>query len=201
MNLSLRPFFILVAMSAWLALPEAQAQRNRRGTSKELGVQLGTAWYVGDLNPGNMFRSVSHVTRGGISTATISTRVGLCGPKSSKAESKLGMPTIPNGWQQNGNLHFRNQINEYSLATELNFRDHAVGKPKRQLVPFLFAGFAVYTHDPEGQDVDGDREYWQPLQPMGTEGQGWFEDVPNYLLFGAWPCRMAWVGKATWVPA
>ena len=37
------------------------------------------------------------------------------------------------------------------LATELNFRDHAVGNPKRQLVPFLFAGFAVYTHDPEGQ--------------------------------------------------
>ena len=92
MNLSLRPFFILVAMSAWLALPEAQAQRNRRGTSKELGVQLGTAWYVGDLNPGNMFRSVSHVTRGAFYRHNLNTRWSF-GGSTSKAESKLGMPT------------------------------------------------------------------------------------------------------------
>ena len=44
MNLSLRPFLILIAMLAWVAVPEAQAQRNRRGTSKELGVQLGTTF-------------------------------------------------------------------------------------------------------------------------------------------------------------
>ena len=74
MTLSLRPFLILMAMLAWMAVPEAQAQRNRRGTSKELGVQLVTAWYVGDLNPGNMFRSVSHVTRGGFYRHNLNTR-------------------------------------------------------------------------------------------------------------------------------
>ena len=25
---------------------------------------------------------------------------------------------------------------------------------------------------------------WQPLQPLGTEGQGWFEEVENYLTWG-----------------
>ena len=120
MNLSLRPFFILVAMSAWLALPEAQAQRNRRGTSKELGVQLGTAWYVGDLNPGNMFRSVSHVTRGGFYRHNLNTRWSFRG-QYLQGRIEAWDADHPNGWQQNRNLHFRNQINEYSLATELNF--------------------------------------------------------------------------------
>lgn len=173
------PLWVFTALLSLWSL-DAVAQRNRRGASKELGVQLGTMWYTGDLNPGNLFRSVSHVARGGFYRHNLNTRISFRG------QFMLGSieswdADHPNGWQQQRNLHFRNEIREYSFCTELNYRDHAVGNPKRQLVPFLFGGLAVYTHDPEGQDAYGN---WQPLQPMGTEGQGWFEDVENYLTWG-----------------
>jgi hypothetical protein len=171
---------------------EASAQRNRRGASKELGYQLGAMWYTGDLNPGNMFRGVSHVAQGGYYRHNLNTRISFRG-QFLQGKIEMWDADHPNAWQQDRNLHFRNQINEYSLLTELNYRDHAVGNPKRTMVPFLFAGLAVYTHDPEGQDVYGN---WQPLQPMGTEGQGWFQEVENYLTWGvALPYGLGWKGN------
>ena len=38
----------------------------------------------------------------------------------------------------------------------------------------------------------------QPLQPMGTRAKVGSKTCPTTSR-GAWPCRMAWVGKATWV--
>ena len=190
-----RPFLmslVSIALCFFGVTNECQGQRNRRGASKELGIQLGTAWYVGDLNPGNMLRSMSHLTRGGFYRHNINTRWSVRG-QFLQGRIEAWDDDQSNGWQQNRNLHFRNQINEYSLTTELNFRDHAVGNPKRNLVPFLYAGVAIYTHDPEGQDIYGN---WQPLQPMGTEGQGWFEDVSNYLNWGvAVPYGLGWKGN------
>ena len=181
----------------WLSLlafvaTDGMAQRNRRGASKELGYQLGAMWYMGDLNPGNMFRGLSHLAQGGYYRHNLNTRISFRG-QFMQGKIEAWDADHPNAWQQNRNLHFRNQINEYALLTELNFRDHAVGNPKRTMVPFLFAGLAVYTHDPEGQDVYGN---WQPLQPMGTEGQGWFQDVENYLPWGlAVPYGLGWKGN------
>ena len=95
---------------------QAEAQRNRRGASKEIGYQLGTMWYVGDLNPGNMLRSVSHVTQGGYYRHNLNTRISFRG-QFLHGRIEAWDADHPNGWQQNRNLHFRNQINEYSLAT------------------------------------------------------------------------------------
>ena len=183
---------LLGAAVTFTTSSDAWAQRNRRGASKELGYQLGAMWYTGDLNPGNMFRGLGHVAQGGYYRHNLNTRVSFRG-QFMQGAIEMWDADHPNAWQQERNLHFRNQINEYSLLTELNYRDHAVGNPKRTMVPFLYAGFAVYTHDPEGQDIYGN---WQPLQPMGTEGQGWFQDVENYLTWGvAIPYGVGWKGN------
>ena len=171
---------------------EAHAQRNRRGMSKELGYQAGLMWYTGDLNPSNVFRGLGQFAQGGYYRHNLNTRISIRG-QYMQGRIDAWDSDHPNAWQQRRNLHFRNQINEYALCFELNFRDHAVGNPKRNLVPFLYAGLAVFTHDPEGLDEFGN---WQPLQPMGTEGQGWYLDVEEYLTWGpAIPYGLGWKGN------
>ena len=187
----LLPSTLCLALTFLVVMP-ADAQRNRRGSSKEIGYQLGGIWYTGDLNPSNVFRGTSHMAQGGYYRHNFNTRISFRG-QFMQGLIEMWDADHPNAWQQQRNLHFRNRINEYSFCTELNYRDHAVGTPKRRLVPFLYAGLAVYTHDPEGQDVYGN---WQPLQPLGTEGQGWFEGVENYLTWGvAIPYGIGWKGN------
>ena len=61
----------------------------------------------------------------------------------------------PNAWQQERNLLVVNEIHEYSVMAELNYRDYVVGVPRRRLMPFMMAGIAVYTHDPSSRDQFG----------------------------------------------
>ena len=70
---------------------EASAQRNRRGASKELGYQLGAMWYTGDLNPGNMFRGVSHVAQGGYYRHNLNTRISFRGQFFASANTLLSI--------------------------------------------------------------------------------------------------------------
>ena len=177
-------------------------QFNRRGASREIAFQLGSAWYTGDLNPTNMFRGMSHVSQGAFYRHNLNSRLSIRG-QYLRGMIEMWDADHPNAWQQERNLHFRNDLREYALLGELNYRDHVVGRPMKRMVPFLFAGLAVYTHDPEAQDRLGN---WQPLQPLGTEGKG-FEEVENYLNWGVavpygigikalWvkPCPSSWSG-------
>jgi len=181
-----RPFTSHVALRSTLVVAlmvlglEVSAQFNRRGASKEIAFQLGSAWYTGDLNPTNMFRGMSHVSQGAFYRHNLNSRLSIRG-QYLRGMIEMWDADHPNAWQQERNLHFRNDLREYALLGELNYRDHVVGRPMKRMVPFLFAGLAVYTHDPEAQDRLGN---WQPLQPLGTEGQGWFEGVENYLNWG-----------------
>ncbi len=184
---------VLCALGVIVALQplDAWAQMNRRGGSKEMGYQLGTMWYTGDLNPTNVFRGSAHVAQGLYYRQNINARVCVRG-QYMQGTIEMWDADHPNLWQQQRNLHFRNEISEYALFVELNYRNHVVGQPTSRVVPFMYSGLAVYAHDPEGQDDFGN---WQPLQPLGTEGQGWFQDVEPYLLGGvALPFGIGWKG-------
>ena len=107
----------------------------RRGSSKELGYQLGTMWYLGDVNPNNLFRSISHSAQGVYFRYNVNPRVSV------RAQYIQGTVEVfdanhPNAHQQRRDLGFFNLVNEVSFTTEVNFRDHVVGNPKRRLVPF-----------------------------------------------------------------
>ena len=181
---------VWMVVVAWPGV--AEAQLNRRGSSKELGYQLGTMWYVGDLNPSNVLRGTHHVAQGVYYRHNVNSRLAVRG-QFMQGTVEMWDADHPNAWQQQRNLHFRNEISEYAVLAELNYRNHVVGRPSRNVTPFLYAGLAVYTHDPEGQDAYGN---WQPLQPLGTEGQGWYQDVEVYSLGGvALPLGIGWKGN------
>ena len=150
------------------------------GESKEIGYQLGTSYYIGDLNPDNPLGGRYHIAQGGYFRYNMNSRVGV--------RFQILQGTVEawdedsnNPWSVNRNLHFKNTMMEYSVCGEINYIDHVLGNPKHRITGFLTAGLAYYSHDPEGMDSFGN---WHPLQPMGTEGQGWIEGVENYNLGG-----------------
>ena len=62
-------------------------------------------------------------------------------------------------WQQNRNLHFRNDVGELSALFEINYLDHQIGNPGTAS-PHLH-GLGIYTHMPEAE-LDG----LDPAQPL-----------------------------------
>tara|TARA_B110000503_G_scaffold142633_1_gene240083 strand:- start:24163 stop:25023 length:861 start_codon:yes stop_codon:yes gene_type:complete len=161
-------FSLLCCVACFVALtsPEAAAQR-RFDQSKELGLAWGTGYYLGDLNPGK------HL--GGRLNAGVGAyyRHNLTGRISVRANFFRGVVEAwdadsSDPWQQNRNLHFRNEISELSALVEVNYLEHRMGNPGDRFTAFLFTGIAAYNHMPEAF-IEGN---WIPLQPLGTEGQG-----------------------------
>lgn len=151
-----------------------------QGGSKEIGYQIGTTYYLGDLNPSNPLAGRHHVVQGGYFRHNINSRIGI--------RLQLLQGTIEawdedsnNAWAQNRNLHFRNKLVEFSVSGEINYIDHVMGNTDHRLTGYLTAGIAYFTHDPEAMDSYGN---WHPLQPLGTEGQGWTFGNDPYKLNG-----------------
>lgn len=63
------------------------------------------------------------------------------------------------------NLHFKSRLYEASFLGQYNFGDILENK----IVPYVFAGLAVYHFSPFTFDSIGKKVF---LQPLGTEGQG-----------------------------
>jgi hypothetical protein len=150
----------------WAVIPEVAGQR-RFDQSKELGLALGTGYYLGDLNPGKHLGGRLNAGFGGYYrhnfTGRISMRANFFRGQVEAWDADSSDP-----WQQNRNLHFRNEISEVSALIEINYLEHRMGNPGDRFTAFLFTGIAAYSHSPEAL-VDG---LWIPLQPLGTEGQG-----------------------------
>ena len=187
----LQSFCCFLATALAMTTVTVDVLGQRRGSTKEIGYQLGTMWYVGDVNPNNLLRSVSHTAQGAYFRYNLNPRVSV------RAQYVQGVVEVfdanhPNAHQQRRDLGFFNLVNELSATTEVNFRDHVVGNPKRRLVPFLTAGLAMFGHDPKGIKSNG---LQKPLREIGTEGQGWFPGVPQYKNWGlAVPFGLGWKG-------
>lgn len=175
-------FFWAVLLGGWLLVPVAHGQR-RFDQSKEIGLAVGTAYYLGDLNPHQHLAGHKKPAFGGYLRYNLDGRISLRGGLFT-GTLEFWDADSDNPWQQNRNLHFRNQITEVSALVELNYLNHRMGNPKDQITAYLTTGLAVYNHMPLGQ-VEGD---WFELQPLGTEGQGtsWGEaqGIEPYALTG-----------------
>lgn len=156
---------ITLVAGLFLALP-LSAQRKFE-QSKEIGLSIGTAYYKGDINPSAHFAGRMTAGYGGFYRHNFSTRVGL---RINYFQGRVEAwdADSPDAWQQNRNLHFRNDIGELSALFEINYLDHQIGNPGDRLTAFLYTGIGIYTHMPEAE-LNGQ---WTPLQPLGTEGQG-----------------------------
>ncbi len=149
-----------------LSCPDLWAQRNF-DQSKEIGLAIGTGYYMGDINPGTHLAGRLSAGYGGYYRHNFSSRLSLR-VNYFKGRVEAWDEDSRDPWQINRNLHFRNDISELSALIEINYLDHQVGNLGDKLTAFLFTGLGVYNHMPEAQ-LEGQ---WTPLQPLGTEGQG-----------------------------
>ena len=173
----------LLVGALMLLLPAGLLGQGKFDRSKELGLMLGTNYYLGDLNPSGHLGGRKHVAFGGFFRTNLNRRLSLRAHvmhgtlEAWDADSDVA-------WQQNRNLHFRNALTEVGGIVEINYIDYQIGAPGTKVCAYLLTGLSVYSHMPEAQLDD----LWFELAPLGTEGQGttWGEayGVGDYALTG-----------------
>lgn len=160
-----------VVRALWLAgflwVPVLLLAQKKFDQSKEMGIVLGTGYYLGDINPNQHFGGRFHPGFGGYFRYNLDSRISFRG-QFFQGTVEAWDSDSKSVWQQNRNLHFRNTINEASVVTEINYLDHKIGNPDDKLTAYLFTGLAFFSHMPEAS-LD---ENWYALAPLGTEGQG-----------------------------
>lgn len=74
------------------------------------------------------------------------------------------------------NLHFRNDLQEFSAVGVYNFvKEERAYTHRPKLIPYIAGGFSILHHNPVAQAPNGTAGVtdgaWVSLQPLGTEGQ------------------------------
>lgn len=143
------------------------SQKNKWEKSKEIGLVVGSSYYIGDLNPYKHFGTRLHLG-GGLSYRNNINRRWTIKSSLLYANVEAWDEDSDNEWMRNRNLHFKNQLIEGSLQFELNFFDYQIGNSQHKMSPYLFAGIAYFQMKPMAEYKGN----WYELQPLGTEGQG-----------------------------
>jgi hypothetical protein len=155
------------------------ATGGKYGKSREMGICLGTAYYIGDLNPHAHFGTRLNIGGGLMYRDNLSTRWSIKGSLLyGRVEAYDADSDDP--WQQNRNLSFRNDLLEFSMVAELNYFDYQIGDERNGISPYLFLGISYFSMRPEAE-YNGN---WYELQPLGTEGQGTTEGGSHYKTNG-----------------
>ncbi len=131
----------------------------------EVGLTGGTAGYIGDLNPHQIFQ-VTGPSYGGFVKRNISPFVSVRAQymhgRIAGADSTSKYPE-----NYNRNLSFKTALDEGSLIAELNFFKYRPSLDHNAFTPYVFAGVGMVGFNPtaiyQGQTYD--------LQPLTTEGQ------------------------------
>jgi hypothetical protein len=128
--------------------------------------------YQGDLQPRRLTLSQAkpYVTVGGYYELTekLWIRAGIVAGKVTASDSVAKLNQVRN-------LSFSSQVIEFHLGAEydiLNSYEHL-------LTPYIFASVAGFHFNPYTQDINKNKVY---LQPLGTEGQGFFQGRKKYGL-------------------
>lgn len=158
---------------------ESHAQVSKWDKTREMGIVVGTSYYIGDINPSKHFGTRLNLGGGLVYRDNISKRWSI------KASFLYGRVEAYDSdsddpWQVNRNLSFRNDLLEGSIQAELNYFDYQIGNMQDPISPYLFFGLAYYSMKPQGE-LNGN---WYELQPLGTEGQGTSEGGTTYKTSG-----------------
>ena len=139
-------------------------QQFKRNT--EIGVLLGTSYYLGELNTTHFNKSSA--AAGLIIRRNINKRFCY------KAEAvflnvRADERNSENAISNNRGLHFRSIIYDLSGQLEFNFLPYQPENPLYQWTPFIFTGISLFNFNPQAENKNGE---WVNLQELGTEGQG-----------------------------
>ena len=143
----------------------AKAQQFKPNT--EIGLLLGTSYYLGDLNTAHFNQSspaAGLIIRKNIDQRFVyKAEIMYLNLKSDETESK---DTIA----YNRGLHFRSPVYELSGQLEFNFLPYQPGNPLYTWTPFIYTGVSLFNFNPQAEDSTTGQ--WVDLQELGTEGQG-----------------------------
>lgn len=157
-------FFIFCGI--FLSGREKPARSRPITWSHDIGLMIGGAYYLGELNQGkhfNMSQPAAGVFYRFNQNHRVAYRAGfnygnILGDDSQSDDEDQIMR----------NLNFRNRLMEFHAIAEFNFWNYRISHPKRIFAPYVFLGFAALKHNPmteyEGKYVE--------LHPLSTEGQG-----------------------------
>jgi hypothetical protein len=136
----------------------------------ELGASLGGSNYLGDLTPSGLWTSLgdTHIFTGAFVKYNILGWVAIKGGVNYGRISATDSNAAFGSQRLYRNLHFRSNVYEIALTTEVNILRYEAYNLRRPFSPFIFGGIAVYKFNPQAE-YNGK---WYDLQPLGTEGQG-----------------------------
>ena len=132
----------------------------------EVGLILGTSYYLGDLNTTHF--NQSSATAGLVIRKNIDKRFVYKAEVmylNIKSDERQSSDTIA----LNRGLHFRSPIYELSGQIEFNFLPYQSGNPLYTWTPFVYTGISIFSFNPQAENINGE---WVDLQELGTEGQG-----------------------------
>lgn len=139
----------------------------------DIGLQVGGAFYDGDLSMPDYFSNVNlmnpavgFVLRGEVSPGFV-VRAGVLVSRLQGDDSRSDLD-----WQLERDVHFESPIFEATAILELHPLSWTVEFEESPWSPYVFGGVGLFKFDPQSR-YDGELV---ELQPLGTEGQG----LPGY---------------------
>lgn len=137
-----------------------------------LNIFAGAANYAGDMQSDFFTFIQPRLALGGGLSYQISDRAYI---RAGITYASLGGDDKKNPKVSFRNLNFKTDIQEIHVAGEyFLFTDEFL-----KFSPYVFAGVAVYHYNPHTKDTAGTKYF---LQPLSTEGQGFYADRKPYKL-------------------
>ena len=144
----------------------ASAQFHTAASRSELGLMLGGAYYIGDLNRFGHFKGTQPA--GSLFYRyNINTRVSF------RANLSYGNVVGDDAWAKeevlvNRNLNFKSDIFELGAGVEFHYMPFQMGSKRYRGTAYFLLQLAMFRMIPK-TNYDGE---WVHLRPLGTEGQG-----------------------------
>ena len=160
MSKILNTFFSFVLASFFIVLIVSKTDAQ----NIEIGANVGLSNYIGDLAPTPVITETKPAcgiyTRINMSSTWAWTN-GFTFAQVSGNDKNFD-------FNKNRNLNFRSNIYELASTFEFNYLKYGVGVLDNRFTSYLFAGFAVFGFEPQGQ-YNGN---WYNLRAIQTEGPG-----------------------------
>jgi len=180
---------------------QSEAQRRRRTPFEQyttVSFGAGTSSYVGDLAPyrtpvNTLFKTMRWNVNAAYTkhfTPHLAARLGFTWAQIFSDDEYYNRGGLPSSSGYVRNLHFRNNLKEFSVVGIYKFMGDGRSPNRRsKFTPYIFAGIALLAHNPKAMVPDTTpyemypkNKRWIALQPLGTEGQGQSEGAKPYSL-------------------
>ncbi|MGB0522889.1 MAG: carboxypeptidase regulatory-like domain-containing protein [Flammeovirgaceae bacterium] len=160
---------------------ESQSQLRRSDKYSSLGFHVSGFTYFGDLSPSsNALDQHLKTSRLGLGLELgkrINGRLSLIGNFSwgrlygdDNAVSDENADPLDNHYVRN--FHFRSDVFEFAMTGRIDILPELGHFSNRRFIrPYIFAGLALFYHNPQAKTSTQFGDTWIPLKPLGTEGQ------------------------------